>query len=209
MPKFKDDSMSLVQDMKWTSSSIEQPTNLTKISPFVSSFESIRPFSDEIINNFIKNMPGGTSAMHTILFPDEKRRSFTIADEIFLSTWFNENNKCKPLSELVEMGKSRQLKISDKDLLEISRVTLRKSKLWTASMRGRVNGSIFKDCCTTSIKVPSVTIVNRLMNPTKDLDHIPSVKFQLKNKKLAIKQYIKQKKTQNMKTLIFKNPVFW
>lgn len=110
--------MSLVQDMKWTSSSIEQPTNSITTSSFVSSCESIRPFADDIIINFIKNIPGGNSAMHSILFPDEKRRNSGIKDEIFLSTWYNENNRNKTLFELVEMGKSKSLKFSDEDLSE-------------------------------------------------------------------------------------------
>lgn len=184
--------MSLVQDMKWTSSSIEQSRNVTEVSSFVSSCESIRPFTDDVITKFIKNIPGGNSAMHTILFPDEKRRNTTIKDEVFLSTWYNQENKHKTLFELIEMGKLRSLKISDVDLAEITRVTLRETKFWSALMRGRINGSDFKDCCTTNIKNPSVIIINRLMNPTKKVDNIPSVKFQRKYKKKAIKEYVTQ-----------------
>lgn len=189
--------MSLVQDMKWTASSIENTTNPKKLSSFVSSCESIRPLPDHIIDKFIRNMPGGASALHTIIFPDEKRRNTAINDKVFLSSWYNEQNKLKSLSELIEIGKSMQLKLSQVDLAEITNVIIRKSKAWTGLIRGRVSGSDFKDCCSANIKNPSVTLINRLMNPKSNLDNIPSVKFQRKFKGRAIKDYLHDEQTKH------------
>lgn len=189
--------MSLAKDMKWTSTSVEAPTLPKKNfeSSFMLNCESLTPFSDDAITEFIKNMPGKVSAMHTVLFPNEKRRNSNLKDEIFLSSWYRPENKHKSHFELVEIGKSSHLQISDQELEEIRRLTLCKrtaTKFSVALRRGRITGSNFKDCCATNCDDPSITIINSLVNVTSKFENIPSVKYQRRNKAKALKQYINE-----------------
>lgn len=188
--------MSRVADIKYRSNSNER-TSTTVHEPgasFVEYLNSIRPFEDEDIISFINGIhsDGNEPALRTILFPEEKRRNSTIKDEVFLSNLYSKDYSNRSLDELVEIGKSIKLKISKEDIAEITRVTLpqqRKSKFWIALRRGRITGSNLKDCCATNIENPSVTAISRVINPLKGLDHIPGIKYAIKNTKKAIKQY--------------------
>lgn len=82
VPKFKEESMSLASDIKWTSASYEEPTTSSKNleSTFMTSCATLTAFSDDTIAEFIKSMPGSISAMHTVLFPNDKRRNSSLKD---------------------------------------------------------------------------------------------------------------------------------
>ncbi len=159
------------------------------------SCETFSAFSDDIITKFIKSMPGNISAIHTVLFPNDKRRNSNLKDSIFLTSWYNVENKKKSHSELVAIGKLRLLEISMTDVKEIRQLTLCKStakKFSVALRRGRITGSHFKECCETDVNNPSLTIINSLINVMNNLDNLPCVRFQTRNKAKAIKQYINE-----------------
>lgn len=186
--------MSRVVNINWRSNAHEQPT--TSRNPnasFVAYLNSIKPFDNEDIISFINavHSDGHEPALRTILFPEEIRRKSSIKDEVFLSNLYSKNHSNLSLDELVRIGKSIKLEISKEDMAEITRVTLsqRKSKFWIALRRGRITGSNLKDCCVTNIEYPSVTTISRVINPLKGLDHIPNIKYGIKNKKKAIKEY--------------------
>lgn len=190
--------MSRVRDINWRPSTSERPTSsqnsVDAVDPFKTYLDSLQRLSDEVIINFINdvNSDGHEPALRTILFPEEKRRDSKIKDEVFLSNLYNKNYSNKSRSELVRIGKSIRLEISKEDIAEITRVTLtqRKSKFWIALKRGRITGSNFKDCCVTSVENPSVTTISRVINPMGiKFNRIPSVKYEIKNKKKAINQY--------------------
>lgn len=195
VPKIKDASMSRVADINWKSSNFERPkTSLQNCNDsFITYIDSLQRLDDEIIINFINDVhsDGYEPALRTILFPEEKRRYSEIKDEVFLANLYNENYLHDSHDELVRIGKLNKLEISKKDIEEISRVTLsqRKSKFWVALKRGRITGSTLKDCCVTSIDNPSVTTISRVINPMKNFCQIPTIKYEIKNKKKAIKQY--------------------
>jgi len=150
--------------------------------------------SDETIYNFINDLhsEGQEAAVRTILYPDEICRVTKIKDDLFLANLYCVNYERKTRSELVEICKSKPLEISKEDLTEISRLTLAKlnSKIWVALRRGRITGTNFKDCCVTNIENPSITTINRVINPVNLFDNVPSIKYQKKNKNKALKEYV-------------------
>lgn len=166
----------------------ENPTE----SSFLLHCNSITHFSDARINEFIKkcNANGDETALETILFPLKKKRKTNLRDQVFLASLYNENNEKKSVSELIDMGTSMFLDISDEEVQEISRVTLpqHKSKSYIGLQRGRITGSNFMSCCVASIADPCIATINRIINPVK-LDNGASVKFQNKNRVKAIDQY--------------------
>lgn len=191
--------MSSVQNIQWTSSSslIEPTTTPQDSEPtFRAHCESLTAFEDEDVTNFLNliNSAGQESVLRTLLYPNEIRRASTIRDEVFLASLYSLDNIDKTLYELIEIGKEINLQITDEELKEVARLTVRKNKStsWLALRRGRVTGSYFKDCCITNVKTPSITTVNRIINPIKNMDRIPSIKYQRKNKSKAVNCYLKQ-----------------
>lgn len=59
------------------------------------------------------------------------------------------------------------IELTDDEANEISYLThsSHKSKCRFALKRGRVIASYFKDCCNASIEEPSISFINRMMNP--------------------------------------------
>lgn len=194
MPSFKDVSMSSVKEIHWryTSPSQEHKTNDTN---FLKYCNSITPLSDERIDQFIKkcHSDGDITALGTIVIPSEGRRKTNIKDKIFLASLYNVEYKNKSLLQLVEIGKAISLNISEDEVKEISKITLNKekSKFYIGLRRGRVLGSNFKRCCVTTIENPSVTTINYIINP-RNLDNVPSITYQTKNRKKAIEQYTRK-----------------
>lgn len=203
VPKFNENSMSKAKDMKWTSASCEEPTtsSIRSDSSFLSYCNSLRPFSDDVVVNFINRLHADDqeSAIRTIIYPDEICRVSKINDDLFLANLYSVDNMNKTRYELVELGKSRLLEISNEDMTEMARLTLPhlKSKISVALRRGRVTGSNFKDCCVSNIENPSITTINRLINPLSFSANVPSLKYQRKNKKKAIDLYIRQEQTKH------------
>lgn len=181
--------------MKWTSKSCE-PTSFIGNShtSFSTYYKGLPHLSDEAIYKFINDLhsEGQEAAVRTILYPDEICRVSNIKDDLFLANLYCADYENKTRSELVEICKSNSLTISKKDITEISRLTLAKlnSKIWVVLRRGRVTGSNFKDCCVANIENPSITTINRLINPVNLFDNVPSIRYQKKNKKKAIKEYV-------------------
>lgn len=159
-------------------------------SSFVKYCNSLTPFSDESIDTFIKecHSDGNTTALGSILFPDERRKTI-IKDDLFLASLYNLNNERKTRRELIEIGKSLSIELSSDDVNEISWLTLpcHKSKCLFALKRGRIIASNFKDCCSTSIENPSISFINRMMNPISNFRGYPK-NLAIKKKK-ALKQY--------------------
>lgn len=181
--------MTFVSNIRWKSNSIEKP-NLE--SSFVTYCNSLTPFPDETIEKFIKecHLDGNMTAVGTILFPEE-RRNTNIKDEVFLASHYSENNKKRTRHELIDIGKSISIELSTDDVNEISCWTRPrlKSKCRFALKRGRVIASNFKNCCEASIDNPSISFINRLMNPMNNFDFYPS--NLTKKKKKALKQYFR------------------
>lgn len=181
--------MSRVTDIVWKPTNFERPTTSSgnPDSSFLSYLDSLQNFNNEVIIDFINavHSDGREPALRTILFPEERRRDSKLKDEFFLSNLFSESYSKKSRPELVRIGKSKKLEISEEDIAEITRVTLpqRKSKFWISLRRGRITGSNLKDCCVTNIENPSVTTISRVINPIKSIYHIPSVRYEIKNKK--------------------------
>lgn len=189
MPTFKDVSMSAVKEIYF-----KHPTQEHKTyeSNFLEYCNSITPFSDETIDQFIKkcHLDGDVTALGTIIIPTEMRRKTTIKDDIFLASLYNVENRNKSLSELIEIGKSIALNVTDDEVKEISKITLNKekSKFYVGLRRGRISGSNFKSCCVTTLENPSITTINYMLNP-RNLDNVPSISYQIKNRKKALEQY--------------------
>lgn len=185
--------MSKAKEIKWNSKSYEEPVPKPK-SEFHLCYSSLPPLSDAVVLEFLNNLnsEGQEAAVRTVIYPDEVCRTTKIKDGLFLANIYckDYNKKCR--SELVEIGLSNPLRISNEDLHEIARVTLPRlhSKIWVALRRGRVTGSNFKDCCLSNIENPSITIVNRVINPVNLFGNLPSIKYQKKNKKKAIRQCV-------------------
>lgn len=192
MPSFKDVSMSSVKDIHWRYSSPSQEQR-TLNSNFLQYCNSITPLSDEAIDEFIRkcHSAGDFTALGTIILPSERKRRTNIKDTIFLASLYDVKYKHKTLSQLVEIGKSISLNVSDDEVNEISKITLNKekSKFYLGLRRGRITGSNFKNCCATTIENPSLTTINCIINP-RHLDNVPSITYQSKNRKKAVEQYI-------------------
>ncbi len=187
--------MSKVKDINWTSKSYEERNNYTaRPSSFHTNYSSLPHLSDEVVLKFLNDLhsEGQEAAVRTVIYPDEICRVSKIKDDVFLADLYCNNYNTKSRSELVEIGKSKPLQISNEDLKEIARLTLPRlhSKIWLALRRGRVTGSNFKDCCSSSVDNPSIVTVNRVINPANLFDNVPSVKYHKKNKNKAIKQYL-------------------
>lgn len=204
IPKFQEVSMSTVRDIKWTSSSYLRETAFIPQDSeptFRNHCNSLTTFTDEEVDSFLNtiHLDGQESALRTLTKPDEIRRASEIKDEVFLASIYSSDHKDKPLSELIKIGKKNSLQISKEELKEVARLTIRrnKSKFWLALRRGRVTGCSFKDCCISSTENPSITTINRIINPIKNLDIIPSVKYQRKNKKKAVGCYLNQIQIEN------------
>lgn len=202
--------MSKVRDIQWNSADLIEPTTSPQDSEptFRAHCESLTAFMDEDIINFLNliHSDGQESALRTLLFPDEIRRASKIKDEVFLASLYTLDNKKKTLDELIKIGKEKHLQISKEELKEVASLTVRKnkSKFWLALRRGRVTGCCFKACCVTNVKTPSITTVNRIINPIKDMDQIPSIKYQRKNKKKALNVYLKQALVENHENFEYK-----
>lgn len=185
--------MSAAKDIDWRFPIRERATNETS---FLEYCDSISPLSDERINQFIKKCQsdGDETALRTILFPSERKRLTNLRDEIFLASLYTENYQKKSLNELVDIGKSIPLNLSEDEVNEISVLTLPrlKSKCYFGLRRGRITESTFKNCCVTDVKDPSIVTIKRVISPTKNLDAITNMKYRIQNKKKAIQQYINQ-----------------
>lgn len=183
--------MSQVKDIQWTSRSLEVTQEHIPESNFLLYCNSLTSFSDDTIDAFVRDChsEGDETGLGTILFSSEIRRRTNIQDEVFLASLFDSHNLNKSLCELVEIAQAMAIKISKNDVKEISRLTERNSKHCLALRRGRITGSIFKNCCLANINDPPITTINRVINPIKNLDFTPSVRYQMKNKKNAIEMY--------------------
>lgn len=181
--------MSKAVNISWNSAS-RKP--ITTESNFRSHCDSLTHLSDAKIIQFIEkcNSDGDTTALESILFPDKVKRKTNIRDEVFLASLYDERNRNKSHGELVKLGKAISLNITNEEVKEISHSTLAhlKSKCSIGLRRGRITGSQFKNCCVASIENPPITTIRELINPT-NLDNIPSIKYQIKNKKTALEQY--------------------
>jgi len=192
MPRFKDASMSSVKEINWKYTSKERKTHETN---FLKYCDSITPFTDERIDQFIKKClaDGDSTALGTIIVPSEMRRKTNIKDEIFLASLYNAKNKSKSLSQLIEIGKSISLNVTNDEVKEISKITVNKekSKFFVGLRRGRISGSNFKSCCVTTVENPSISTINYMMNP-RHLDNVPCINYQIKNRKKALQKYMRQ-----------------
>lgn len=179
--------MSAAVNITWNSSE-----RITAESNFRLYCDSLTHLSEERIIEFVKkcNSDGDTTALETILFPEKVVRKTNIRDEVFLASLYNKTYRNKTHGELVELGKAISLNITNDEVKEISHSTLShlKSKCSLGLRRGRITGSQFKTCCAASCVDPSIATICQLINPT-NLDNVPSVKYQNKNKKTALEQY--------------------
>lgn len=191
LPPAKKVPMSAAKDIKWNFPSRERAATE---SNFLEHCESISRLSDERIKEFLLkcHSVGDETALGTILFSSEKKRRTNLRDEIFLASLYNENYRDKSLNELLEIARTIPLKLSDEEVKEISKLTLPKlkSKCYNGLRRGRITGTNFKDCCVSNVADPSMISIRRVINPTKSLHHLPSIKYQMLNKKKALKQHI-------------------
>lgn len=189
MPSFKAVAMSSVKEIHWRCPPQERKANENN---FVKNCSSITPLSDERIDEFIKkcHSDGNFTALGTIIIPSETRRKTNIKDEIFLASLYSFEHRNKSLLQLIEIGKSISLNVTDSEVNEISKITLNKekSKFYVGLRRGRISGSNFKSCCVTTIENPSLTTINYMLNP-RNLENVPSISYQIKNRKKALEQY--------------------
>lgn len=198
VPKFKDVSMSAVKNISWkTSRNQESVSSPHGDSSFVSYVNSLKCLDDETITKFINNIHNDYAepVIRTIMFPNEIRRRTNCKDEVFLASIYNENNATKSHQELVEMGRRQTLLISDDEVKEIARVTRtkEKSEFWVGLRRGRITGSMFKDCCVTNIDNPSITTINRIINPPRNFGSLTGgIRNKRKVTKKTIDEYVKQ-----------------
>lgn len=185
--------MSAAKDINWRLPNRERTSN--ESPSFLEYCDSLTHLTDEKINQFLRKCQsdGDDTALGTILFSSEIRRKTNLRDEIFLASLYNENFQNKTLYELVEIGKSFSLRLSEKEVQEISKLTLPrlKSKCSLALRRGRINGSNFKNCCVPNYNDPSITTIRRIITQNNNLDHVPTIKYQIQNKKKVIQQYMK------------------
>lgn len=192
MPSFKDVSMSSVKEILWKGPSQERGIHE---SNFVKYCNTLTPFSDERIDEFIKkcHSDGDVTALGTIVLPHELQRKTNIKDEIFLASLYNVEYRDKTLSQLISIGKSISLNVTDDEVKEISKITVNKekSKFFVGLRRGRISGSNFKSCCVSSVENPSITNINSMLNP-RHLDNVPSISYQIKNRKKALSDYMRE-----------------
>lgn len=181
--------MSSASEINWKMPSYE-PQMIE--ASFIEHCDSITPLSDEKINEFITkcHFHGGSTTIETMLHPSKVRRKTNLRDEVFLASLYSYDNRNKSLTELVAIGKSISLHISKDEAQEISHLTLPrlKSKCSIALRRGRITGSVFKNCCSSNIKDPAVTTVRRVIHLTKAFGDGLSVKC----KKKIIDQYVRK-----------------
>lgn len=189
VPSFKQASMSAAKDITWKFMSHERTTVESSFLEYCDTFSHL---SDDAIDQFILkcHAVGDDPALST-LYSSEKKRNTTIRDELFLANLYNDEYKNKSLQELIEIGKTISLDITNNEVNEICKLTLPrlKSKCSVGLRRGRITGSNFKNCCIVNIDDPSVTTIRRVINPMQNLDHVPSIKYQIRNRKKAIQQY--------------------
>lgn len=189
MPSFKDVSMSAVKEILWTCRPQERETHK---SNFFKNCEFITPFADKIIDEFIEqcHSNGDVTALGTIIIPLEMRRKTNIKDDIFLASLYDVKYRHESLSQLIAIGKTVSLNITDDEVKEISKITLNKekSKFYVGLRRGRITGSNFRNCCVASVENPPITTINYMLNP-RHLDNVPSISYQIKNRKKALEQY--------------------
>lgn len=178
--------MSFASEIRWRPESLEEPT---LESNFVKYCHSLTPFSDESIDTFIKkcHSDGNRPALGSILFPEE-RRNTNIKDELFLASLYKEHYSKKTRRELIDIGKSMSFELSSDDVNEISRLTTSrmKSVCRFGLRRGRIIASNFKDCCFESIDSPSISFINRMMNPLGNFDFYPRNHSKKLKKALAV-----------------------
>lgn len=202
--------MSSVRNIQWNSSDLIEPSTkpLDSDPTFRAHCESLTTFKDEDVTEFLNliHSDGQESALRTLMFPDEIRRASNLKDELFLANIFNLNNKKKTLEELIHIGKENHLRITEEESKEMASLTERKnkSKFWLALRRGRVTGCTFKECCVTDVNNPSITTINRIIDPMKNMDGIPSVKYQLKNKRKALRVFQTQMYDENHQNFHYK-----
>lgn len=183
--------MTFASNIQWRPDSLEK--SLFE-NDFVEYCNSLTPFSDETIENFVKecHSEGNWCAVGSILFPEKKRKT-TIKDEVFLSSLYSDRNERKTRRELVDIGKAITIELFTEEVEEISRLTLPrlKSKCRFGLKRGRIIASNFKDCCSASIGDPSISFINRMMNPINSFGSYP--KYVTKKKKKALEGYWRSK----------------
>lgn len=189
IPSFKDVTMSSAKEIHWKHSLQAQKTSQSNFRKYC---DSISPFSDEQIDQFIKkcHADGDITALGTMIIPSDGRRRTNIKDIIFLASLYNVENRNKSLQELIEIGRSISLNVTTEEIDEISRITLSKeqSKFYVGLRRGRISGSNFKSCCVTTTENPALSTINCIMNP-RIIENVPSITYQMKNRKTAIKKY--------------------
>lgn len=192
MPSFKNISMSSVKDIQWRYPSQENKKNE---SNFVKYCNSITHFSDDVIDQFIEkcHADGNNTALGTIISPSNGRRKTNIKDEVFLASLYDEKYRNKTRHQLIEIGQSISINVTENEVREISKITVNKekSKFYVGLRRGRISGSNFKSCCVTTTENPSLTTINCIINP-RNLDNVPSITYQAKNRKKAIEQYTRK-----------------
>lgn len=142
--------------------------------------------SDENIDEFIATCQsyGDEPALIT-LYPLGTKRNTNLRDELFLANMYSEQYKHKSLQELVEIGKSMENHVTNVEINEIFNLTLPrlKSKCSVGLRRGRITGSNMKSCCMSNIEDPSITNIRQVINPIRNLEHVPSIKYHIRNKK--------------------------
>ncbi len=179
--------MTTASKIQWKPEFVQKPL---LESNFVEYCNSLTPFTDDIIENFIKecNLDGNWCAVSTILFP-EVRRKTNIKDEVFMASHYSRINERKTRSELVDIGKSITIELSTEEVNEISRLTVssHKSICRFGLKRGRIIASNFKACCFANINDPSISLINRMMNPMNNFGCYP--KYATTKKKKALEVY--------------------
>lgn len=180
----KEASMSSAKNITWRFPSHERTTYESSFLEYCDTFNNL---SDETIDQFLLkcNAVGDDTALETLYSTSEGKRKTKLRDEIFLASLFNQDYQSKPLAELVEIGKSMSLNITNHEVNEICNITLPrlKSKCSVGLRRGRISGANFKNCCVTNVKDPSISTIRRVINPIKSLDFVPSIQYQVRNKK--------------------------
>ena len=163
---------------------------------FLEHCDSIDHLSDEKINKFLKkcHSDGDDTALRTIIFPSEKVRLTNLRDIIFLANHYNENYEKRSIRELVEIGRAISINLTEEEANEIFKLTLPrlKSKCFLGLRRGRITGSTFKSCCIADVNDPSIITIKRVISPSKSLELVPGIKYQIRNKKKAIQQYMRK-----------------
>lgn len=183
--------MSTAKDITWKFPLHERTTSEFSFLEYCDSFSCL---SDEAIDQFIlKCQSVGDNPALSTLYSTEKTRTTNIRDELYLSNLYKNEYKKKSLEELIELGKSTPMGITHDETTAIFKLTLPrlKSKCSVGLRRGRISGSNLKNCCISNVEDPSVTTIRRVIIPLQNLDHVPSIKYQIRNRKKAIQHYNK------------------